>query len=71
MLDFTYACADMVGWQAVEKSLCDLNPPSALGALALLIPVLLMHAMKAFHGGTRGMCFGWFSHRKESPVTIC
>lgn len=38
----------MVGWQAVEKLLCDLSPPSALGALALLIPVLLRHAMKAF-----------------------
>lgn len=37
------------GWQAGEKLLWDLNPPSALGALALLIPMLLMPAMEAFH----------------------
>lgn len=36
-------------WMAGWEKLYDLNPPSALGALALLLPVLLMHAMEAFH----------------------
>lgn len=73
----------------MEKLLCDLNPPSALGALspgapaaslALLIPVLLMHA-RHLPGGlvvlalccwlpelmcVLVLCFSSYFHRKES-----
>lgn len=63
------------GWQAGEKLLCDLNPPSALGALALLIPVLLMPAMEASLPGALVVpalcswlwmiCFGCFPTEKN------